>query len=267
MNETSGARAMLVDSHCHLDFPEFAPELDEVVARARTAGVGGMVTICTRLTQLERVLAVAERFDDVWCSVGIHPHEAANEPDAEAGRIVALTRHPKVVGIGETGLDYHYDRSPRDRQREVFRRHIEAARLSGLPIIVHSREAEEDTAALLEEGAAAGGLTGLIHCFTSTAILAERALALGFCISFSGIVTFRNAEGLRAIARKIPGDQLLIETDAPYLAPVPQRGRRNEPAFVAHTAAFIAGLRGESVEALAASTTANFRRLFPKATL
>ncbi|HXQ41571.1 MAG TPA: TatD family hydrolase [Candidatus Udaeobacter sp.] len=267
MSEVAGGHAMLVDSHCHLDFPEFAPELDEVVARARSAGLGGMVTICTRLTEFERVLAVARRFEDVWCSVGIHPHEAANEPDMEAAGIVALTRHPKVVGIGETGLDYHYDRSPRDRQREVFRRHIEAARLSGLPIIVHSREAEEDTAALLEEGAAAGGLTGLIHCFTSTAMLAERALALGFCISFSGIVTFRNAEDLRAIAKIVPGDRLLVETDAPYLAPVPQRGKRNEPAFVAHTAAFLAGLRGESVEALAARTTANFRRLFPKTTL
>lgn len=265
MSESADGRPMLVDSHCHLDFPEFAPELDEVVARARAAGVGGMVTICTRLTEFERVLAVADRFDDVWCSVGIHPHEAANEPDAQAAEIVALARHAKVVGIGETGLDYHYDRSPRDRQRELFRRHIEASRLSGLPIIVHSRNAEEDTAALLEEGAAQGGLTGLIHCFTSTRLLAERALALGFCISFSGIVTFRNAEDLRAIAREIPEDRLLVETDFPYLAPIPHRGKRNEPAFVAHTAAFLAGLRGESVEALAARTTANFRRLFPKA--
>jgi TatD DNase family protein len=267
MSAIAGERAMLVDSHCHLDFPEFAPELDEVVSRARAAGVGAMVTICTRLTEFGRVLAVADRFDHVWCSVGIHPHEAANEPDAEAAGIVERTRHPKVVGIGETGLDYHYDRSPRDRQREVFRRHIEAARLSGLPIIVHSRNAEEDTAALLEEGAAAGGLTGLIHCFTSTAVLAERALALGFCISFSGIVTFHNAEGLRAVAREIPGDRLLVETDSPYLAPVPQRGKRNEPAFVAHTAAFLADLRGESADVLAARTTANFRRLFPKAKL
>lgn len=265
MSGVPGERTMLVDSHCHLDFPEFAPELDAVVARARAAGVGGMVTIGTKLTEFERVLAVADRFADVWCSVGIHPHEAANEPDTDAARIAELARHPKVVGIGETGLDYHYDRSPRDRQREVFRRHIEAARLSGLPIIVHSREAEEDTAALLEEGAAAGGLTGLIHCFTSTSLLAERALALGFCISFSGIVTFRNAEDLRAVARDVPGDRLLVETDSPYLAPVPQRGKRNEPAFVAHTAAFLANLRGESMDALAARTTDNFRRLFPKA--
>jgi len=265
MSESPGGRPMLVDSHCHLDFPEFAPELDAVVARARAVGVGSMVTICTRLTHFERVLAVANRFDGVWCSVGIHPHEAANEPDVMATEIVQLARHPKVVGIGETGLDYHYDRSPRDRQREVFRRHIDAARLSGLPLIVHSRNAEEDTAALLEEGAAAGGLTGLIHCFTSTRLLAERALALGFCISFSGIVTFRNAEDLRAIAMDIPEERLLVETDSPYLAPVPQRGKRNEPAFVTHTAAFLADLRGESVDALAARTTANFRRLFAKA--
>jgi TatD DNase family protein len=265
MSQSAGERIMLVDSHCHLDFPEFTPELDEIVARARAAGVRGMVTICTRLTEFGRVLAVADRFEDVWCSVGIHPHEAANEPDTQAEGIVDLARHPKVVGIGESGLDYHYDRSPRDRQREVFRRHIEAARLSRLPIIVHSREAEEDTATLLEEGAAAGGLTGLIHCFTSTAILAERALVLGFCISFSGIVTFRNAADLCAIAKEIPGDRLLVETDSPYLAPVPRRGKRNEPAFVAHTAAFLAELRGESVDALAARTTANFRRLFPKA--
>ena len=267
MNEVASERVMLVDSHCHLDFPEFAPELDEVVARARAVGVGGMVTICTRVSEFVRVLDIADRYKDVWCSVGIHPHEAANEPDRAAAEIVDLTRHPKVVGIGETGLDYHYDRSPRDRQREIFRRHIEAARLSGLPIIVHSREAEEDTASLLEEGATAGKLTGLIHCFTSTALLAERALALGFCISFSGIVTFRNAEDLRAIAKTIPGDRLLVETDAPYLAPVPQRGKRNEPAFVAHTAAFLAELRGESLDALAVRTTANFRRLFPKAAL
>jgi TatD DNase family protein len=256
---------MLVDSHCHLDFPEFAPELDAVVGRARDAGLAGMVTICTRLTEFERVRALAERFANVWCSVGIHPHEAANEPDASVERIVELTRHPKVVGIGETGLDYYYDHSPRDRQREIFRRHIEAARRSGLPLIVHSREAEEDTVALLEEGAAPGGLSGVIHCFTSSAFLAERALAIGFCISFSGIVTFRNAEALRAVAKQVPADRLLVETDAPFLAPVPHRGKRNEPAFVAHTAAFLAELRGETREQLEAKTTANFRRLFAKA--
>jgi TatD DNase family protein len=256
---------MLVDSHCHLDFADFATETDAVVARARAAGVGTLVTICTRLTEFERVLAIAERFDDVWCSVGIHPHEAENEPDATAARLVELARHPKVVGIGEAGLDFYYDHSPRERQKEVFRRHIGAARLAGLPLIVHSRDADEETAALLEEGAAAGGLAGVIHCFSSTAMLAERALALGFYISLSGIVTFRKAEQLRAIARDIPADRILVETDSPYLAPVPHRGKRNEPAFVVHTAELLAELRGEAADAFAATTTANFYRLFAKA--
>jgi TatD DNase family protein len=258
-------RFMLVDSHCHLDFADFGDELDEVVARARRAGVGAMVTICTRLTEFERVLAIAERYENVWCSVGIHPHEAANEPEATAARLVELARHPRVVGIGEAGLDYHYDHSPRDRQREVFRRHIEAARVSGLPLIVHSRNADADTVELLEEGTAAGGLTGVIHCFSSTDLLAKGALALGFYISLSGIVTFRNAEPLRKIARDLPEDRLLVETDAPYLAPMPHRGKRNEPAFVVHTAALVSELRQQDPESLAASTTANFYRLFAKA--
>jgi len=256
---------MLVDSHCHLDFDDFGAELDQVVERARGAGVCTMVTICTRLTSFDRVRAIAERYPHVWCSVGIHPHEAASEPDAETARLVELARHPKVVGIGEAGLDYYYDHSPRERQKEVFRRHIEAARLSGLPLIVHSRDADEDTVALLEEGAAKGGLTGVIHCFSSTAFLAERALAIGFYISLSGIVTFRNAESLRVIARGISDDRLLVETDAPYLAPVPHRGKRNEPAFVVHTAGLVARLRGAETEAFARMTTANFHRLFSKA--
>jgi TatD DNase family protein len=256
---------MLVDSHCHLDFKDFAGELEAVVGRARAAGVGGFLTICTRLTEFERVCAIAERFDDVWCSVGIHPHEAESEPDAAAARLVELARHPKVVGIGEAGLDFYYDHSPRERQKEVFRRHIEAARLSGLPLIVHSRDADEETVALLREGASKGGLTGVIHCFSSTAVLAEGALALGFHISLSGIVTFRKAEGLRAIARDIPADRLLVETDSPYLAPVPHRGKRNEPAFVVHTAAQVAALRGEAPAAFARQTTENFHRLFARA--
>lgn len=256
---------MLIDSHCHLDFDAFGPELDAVVGRARRVGVGGFLTICTRLTEFERVRNIAERFDDVWCSVGIHPHEAASEPETDAGRLVELTRHRKVIGVGETGLDYYYEHSPRDRQRAVFRNHIEAARLSGLPLIVHSRDADEETVELLEEGAAAGGLVGVIHCFSSTAYLAERALALGFYISLSGIVTFRNAETLREVAKTIPSDRLLVETDAPYLAPVPHRGKRNEPAFVVHTATFVSGLRGVEPTRLATDTTANFRRLFAKA--
>ena len=256
---------MLIDSHCHLDFDTFAPELDAVVARAHQAGVSGLLTICTRLTEFERVQAIAERFDRVWCSVGVHPHEAATEPSADAERLVALTAHPKVVGIGEAGLDYYYEHSPREAQRSVFREHITAARLSGLPLIVHSRDADEETVELLEEGAKAGGLTGVIHCFSSTAYLAERALALGFYISLSGIVTFRKATELQAIARTIPEERLLVETDSPYLAPVPHRGKRNEPAYVADTAAFVAALRGVSAERLAETSTANFYRLFAKA--
>jgi TatD DNase family protein len=256
---------MLIDSHCHLDFETFAPELDAVIGRAREAGVGGFLTICTRLTEFDQVRSIAERYRDVWCTVGIHPHEAAAEPDTDAAGLVDLARHSKVIGIGEAGLDYYYEHSPRERQQTVFRRHIEAARISGLPLIVHSRDADEETVAMLEEGAAPGGLTGVIHCFSSTAYLAERALALGFYISLSGIVTFRNAEALRAVARTIPADRLLVETDAPYLAPVPHRGKRNEPAFVADTAAFVAGLRGVDPALLADETTANFRRLFAKA--
>jgi TatD DNase family protein len=256
---------MLIDSHCHLDFDTFAPELDAVVARAHQAGVRGLLTICTRLTEFERVRAIAERFDHVWCSVGVHPHEAATEPSADAARLVALTAHPKVVGIGEAGLDYYYDHSPREAQRAVFREHIAAARLSGLPLIVHSRDADQETVELLEEGAKAGGLTGVIHCFSSTAYLAEHALALGFYISLSGIVTFRKATELQAIARTIPEERLLVETDSPYLAPVPHRGKRNEPAYVADTAAFVAALRGVPAERLAETSTANFYRLFAKA--
>jgi TatD DNase family protein len=255
----------LVDSHCHLDFADFGTELDAVLERARAAGVGAMVTICTRLTEFERVRAIAERYENVWCSVGIHPHEAENEPDTAAAKLVELASHPRVVGIGETGLDYHYDHSPRERQRQVFRAHIEAARLCGLPLIVHSRNADAETVELLAEGAAAGGLTGVIHCFSSTELLAKGALALGFYISLSGILTFRNAEELRRIARDVPADRLLVETDAPYLAPVPHRGKRNEPAFVAHTAACLAGLRGQDPGSMAAQTTANFHRLFAKA--
>jgi TatD DNase family protein len=257
-------RHMLVDSHCHLDFDEFASELDAVVARAKRAGVESLVTICTRLTEFDRVLAIAERFENVWCSVGIHPHEAESEPDVTAARLVELARHPKVVGIGEAGLDFYYDHSPRERQKEVFRRHIEAARLSGLPLIVHSRDADAETVALLEEGASKGGLSGVIHCFSSTALLAEGALALGFYISLSGIVTFRKAESLRAIARDIPADRLLVETDSPYLAPTPYRGKRNEPALVVHTAAQVAELRGVEPGEFARQTTANFHRLFAR---
>jgi TatD DNase family protein len=255
----------LVDSHCHLDFPEFAAELDAVVARARDAGVGRLLTICTRLSKFHEVLAVAERFDRMFCSVGVHPHEAAHEPDVALERIVALAKHPKVVGIGEAGLDYYYDKSPHDKQQEVFRLHIEAARQTGLPLIVHSRDADEDTATLLREGAERGGLKGVIHRFTATQYLADAALEMGFFISLSGIVTFKNAEALRQVARTVPLDRLLVETDSPYLAPMPMRGKRNEPSFVRHTAAYVADMLGLTFDELAARTTANFNTLFDKA--
>ena len=256
---------MLVDSHCHLDFREYVDDLDAVLARAAAAGVGTMVTICTKVSEFAWVRAIAERYDNVHCSVGIHPHEAAQEPATSAARLIELANHPKVVGIGETGLDYHYDRSPRDRQKAVFREHIRAAREAGLPLIVHSRAADGDTVALLAEGVAAGPLSGVMHCFSSTRYLAEKTLELGFYISLSGIVTFKNADELRAIARDLPADRLLVETDAPYLAPVPHRGKRNEPALVADTAAAVAGLRGVPLPEFAQATTENFFRLFVKA--
>lgn len=255
----------LVDSHCHLDFPDFAADLDAVMVRAAAAGVGTMLTICTHLSRFERVRAVAERFDNVFCTVGVHPHEAAAEEGISVERLVALAAHPKVVGFGETGLDYFYDHSPRDRQQESFRLHLRAARAAGLPVIVHTRDADDDTAAILKEEAATGDLTGLVHCFSSSAALAQAAIELGFLISFSGIVTFKKADDLRRIAADLPADRILVETDAPYLAPVPKRGKRNEPSFVAHTAACIAAARGSTEAEIAATTTANFFRLFRKA--
>jgi TatD DNase family protein len=253
---------MLVDSHCHLDFPDFAPERDAVIARAFAAGIGTMVTICTRLDQFAGVEAIAASDDRIWCSVGAHPHEAADHGDLLADRLVELAAHKRVIGIGETGLDFHYDLSPRDIQERVFRTHIAASQATGLPLIIHAREADGDVAAIL---AAEKPPPGVLHCFTGSRGLAEAALELGFYISISGIVTFRNAEDLRAIVRDVPLDRLLVETDAPYLAPVPYRGKRNEPAFVAATAAAVAGLKGIEPEALADATTENFFRLFGKA--
>ena len=255
---------MLVDSHCHLDFPDFADELEAVVARAGEAGVGVMVTICTHLSRFERVRAVAERFDNVWCSVGVHPHEAGSET-ADTNRLVALAQHPKVVGIGETGLDFYYEHSPRDRQEACFRAHIRAAQATGLPLIVHTRDADRETAAILGECAGEAPLHGVIHCFSTSRQLAEAAIDLGFYISLSGIVTFKKAEDLRRTVEVLPLDRLLVETDAPYLAPVPLRGKRNEPAFIVHTAAAVAALKGVPVEELAARTAENFFRLFAKA--
>jgi len=256
---------MLIDSHCHLDFPELAGDEAGVLARARTAGVAGMLTIGTRLDQFERVRAIAERHDNVWCSVGVHPHEAKEEVQRTPDRLIEATQHPKVVGIGETGLDFYYEHSPRDEQVESFRAHIAASRQTGLPLIVHTRDADRETIDVLEGEAAKGAFPGLIHCFSSGAEVARHALALGFYISISGIVTFKAAESLRDIVRNIPLDRLLVETDSPYLAPVPKRGKTNEPAYVAHTAAKVAELKGIGIAELEAATTSNFFRLFAKA--
>ncbi|MFO0997879.1 MAG: TatD family hydrolase [Alphaproteobacteria bacterium] len=256
---------MFVDSHCHLDYPEYAGALDDVIERARRAGVGAMLTIGTELQRFDGVRAIAERYERIWCSVGVHPHEAGEGGVSDSSRLVELARHPKVVAIGESGLDYYYEHSPRDSQQTNFRAHMAAAAETGLPLIVHTRDADEDTAHILKEGAASGRLRGVIHCFTSSRALAETALDLGFSISFSGIVTFKRADELRAIARDVPLDRMLVETDAPYLAPVPKRGKSNEPAFLVHTAAVVAELKGITPEALAEATTANFFRLFDKA--
>jgi TatD DNase family protein len=255
---------MLVDSHCHLDFPDYAGKVDDVVARARAAGVGVCVSIGTELARFPGVLAVAERFDDVWCSIGVHPHEAQKELLDDPAPLVRHAAHPKVVGIGETGLDYYYEHSPRPPQIANFRAHVAAARTAGLPLIVHSRDADDDTIAVLEEEMARGPFTGLIHCFTGTQRLADAALALGLYISVSGIATFKNSHALRNILASVPLDRLLVETDAPFLAPVPHRGRTNEPAFVVHTARMLAELKGIGADALAAATTENFFRLFTK---
>jgi len=256
---------MLVDSHCHLDFPDFAAELPEVVARARAAGVGHLVTISTRVKRFPEILAIAERFDEVSCSVGTHPHQAAEEPDVTVADLVRLSAHPKVVAIGEAGLDYHYDTSPRPAQEKGFRTHIAAARETGLPLVIHAREADDDIAAILEEESAKGTFPFVLHCFTAGPDLARRGLALGGYISFSGVITFKKSEDLRAIAAAAPVDRILVETDAPFLAPPPHRGKRNEPAFVRETAKVLAQARGVDLDAIAAATTANFFRLFHKA--
>ena len=256
---------MLVDSHCHLDFPDFNGDRKDVLRRAAMADIGMMLTICTRISVFERIRAIAEEFDHIYCSVGIHPHEADNEPAVDASRIAALTDHPKVIGIGETGLDYYYENGSREAQKSSFGAHIAASRETGLPLIVHARDADEDMIAILRDEAGKGAFPGVIHCFTAGAELARTALELGMYISLSGIVTFKNAKDLRETARMIPPDRLLIETDAPFLAPVPHRGKRNEPAFVADTARYLAEFFGETREEFASRTTENFFRLFRKA--
>src|SRR5579862_4916854 len=255
---------MLIDSHCHLDFPDFATELDAVVARARAAGIERMVTISTRVERQPELLAIAERFPDVFCSVGTHPHYAHEELDVTAADLVARSHAAKVVAIGEAGLDYHYDNSPREAQERGLRTHIAAARETGLPLVIHSREADDDTARILEEEMGKGAFPAVLHCFTGGPGLARRAIALGHFISFTGILTFKNSPALRAIAAELPADRILVETDAPYLAPGRYRGKRNEPAFVVETANTLAEVRGVSFDAIAQQTTENFFRLFAK---
>jgi TatD DNase family protein len=255
---------MLIDSHCHLDFPDFAGELDAVIARAQAAGIARIVTISTRIKRHAEVLAIAERFPDVYCSVGTHPHNAHEELDIGPDALIERSRHPKVVAIGEAGLDYHYDHSPRHAQERSFRNHIAAARDTGLPLVIHSREADNDMARMLEEETGKGAFPAVLHCFAGSRELAQRALALGLFISFTGILTFKKSDELRAIAQSLPADRILVETDAPYLAPGRHRGRRNEPAFVVETAKVLAETRGVSPDEMARQTTENFFRLFRK---
>jgi TatD DNase family protein len=255
---------MLIDSHCHLDFPDFANELDAVVARARQKGVARMVTISTRVKRHDELVAIAERFPDVYCSVGTHPHHAQEEPEIGTNELVARTNHPKVVAIGEAGLDYHYDNSPRDLQEKSFRAHIAAARETRLPLVIHAREADADVAKILTEETGKGAFPAVLHCFTGGRDLAMTAIELGLFISFTGILTFKNSQNLRDIARDLPAGRILVETDAPYLAPGPYRGKRNEPAFVLETAKVLADVRGVSADEIARQTTENFFRLFSK---
>ncbi len=258
---------MLIDSHCHLEYKGLVEDQAGVLARAREAGVGGFLSISTRQREWDQVIATAERERDVWASVGIHPHEADGHADMGEAALLEAAAHPRVIAIGETGLDYYYDHSQRETQKMLFRRHISVARATGLPLIVHTRDAEDDTLAILTDEMEQGAYPALIHCFTATAEFARQVLALGLTISLSGIVTFKNTKDLQAIAAEVPEDRLLVETDAPFLAPVPHRGRVCEPAFTADTARFVAGLRGTTPEALAEATTRNFFKLFRKADL
>ncbi|HVF36804.1 MAG TPA: TatD family hydrolase [Sphingomicrobium sp.] len=255
----------LIDSHCHLNYAGLAERQDEVLASARARGIAGFLNISTRQSEWGEVVAVAESNPDVWATVGVHPHEADAHPDLGAASLVEAAAHPRVVGIGECGLDYYYDKSDRSAQRERFQAHIEAARQTGLPLVVHTRDAEDDTAEILTREASKGGVSGVLHCFTGSADLARKALDLGFYISISGIVTFKNAKDLQDVAKAVPQDRLLVETDSPFLAPVPHRGKTCEPAFVADTAAFLSDLRDEPLDELAEATRANFFKLFSKA--
>ena len=256
---------MLIDSHCHLNYPGLVERQDEVLATARARGIAGFLNISTRQKEWDEVVGAAERNEDVWATIGVHPHEADAHPDLGAAALIEAAAHPRVVAIGECGLDYYYDKSDRAAQRDRFQAHIEAARATRLPLVVHTRDAEDDTAEMLTREAGKGGVTGVLHCFTGSADLARKALDLGFYVSMSGIVTFKNAQDLQQTARTIPLDRLLVETDSPFLAPVPNRGKTCEPAFVADTAAFLSDLRDEPLDELAEATTANFFKLFHKA--
>lgn len=255
---------MLIDSHCHLDFPELAADLDGVLLRAKAAGVDGMVTISTLVDKFSTYAAIAEQHENIWCSVGTHPHNADQELHIQTEDLIRLSAHPKCVAIGEAGLDYFYDNAPREAQETGLRRHIAAARSTGLPLVIHSRKADEDMARILTEEAEQGAFPFVLHCFTASPTLARTGLALGGYISFSGIITFKNAEEIREAAAFVPADRYLVETDAPYLAPIPHRGQSNEPSFVRHTAIKLAEVRGISLEQLGRETTANFARLFSK---
>jgi TatD DNase family protein len=255
----------LIDSHCHLNYEGVVERQAEVLESARERGVTGFLNISTRQREWRHVIGVAEREPDVWASVGVHPHEADSHPDLGAGVLVEAADHARVIAIGECGLDYYYDKSDRQAQRERFEAHVEAARQTGLPLVVHTRDAEDDTAEILSSAVREGGVTGVLHCFTGSAELARKGLDLGFYVSLSGIVTFKNAQDLQETAKWLPAHQMLVETDSPFLAPVPHRGQKCEPAFVADTARFVAELRGEDPEQLAEATTTNFFRLFKKA--
>lgn len=254
---------MLIDSHCHLDFPDFASDRDGVVARARAAGLKRMITISTRVAKFAEIRALAEAYEDVFCTVGTHPMNAKEE-QVSAEELIALAQYEKCVGIGEAGLDYHYDDTPHDLAARVFRTHIAVARETGLPLVIHSRDADDDMAKILEEEMGKGAFRAILHCFTSTRRLAEVGVELGLYVSFSGVLTFKKSDELRAIARDVPNDRLLVETDAPYLAPVPYRGRRNEPAYVAETAKVLAEVKGLTPAEIGAITSANVLRLFAK---
>lgn len=255
---------MLVDSHCHLDFPDFSAELDAIVARARTAGIGRIVTISTRVKRHAQLLAISERFPDIFCSVGTHPHYSHEEGDVDAAEMIAIAKHPKVVAIGEAGLDYFRNNSPRDAQMQSFRQHIAAARETGLPLVIHSRDCDADMARVLREESGKGAFTAVLHCFTGGRELAFTAVELGHYVSFTGILTFKNSNALRDIAAELPADRILVETDAPYLAPLPYRGKRNEPAYVVETAKVLGETRGVSIEEINRQTTENFFCLFNK---